>query len=260
MSADRWRPWARGARTGRRYGLADRRARRDVDAPHRRSFVRWPKVLDRYHNHPAGHLPNRRDAMQRGMIRVRVTRRCRADVLDVGCVHANRERITPQFALVHHAMRDRCRGRGKGGNAGKKRKHEARRAERTHQTQTYGVVTYGASCIVSACILNLNGSRTDGMYDGMAIMTYRTTFSLDEATATRIRTLAAQWKVSQAEVTRRVVARTDVAAKPDPLAMLQALHQSGGGLSAAKATTYLAALQNDRKTWWRVSARLAALR
>ncbi len=98
------------------------------------------------------------------------------------------------------------------------------------------------------------------MYDGMAIMTYRTTFSLDEATATRIRTLAAQWKVSQAEVTRRVVARTDVAAKPDPLAMLQALHQSGGGLSAAKATTYLAALQNDRKTWWRVSARLAALR
>ena len=185
FSDDRWRPRARGARTGRRYGLADRRARRDVDAPHRRSFVRWPKVLDRYHNHLAGHLSNRRDAMQRGVIRVRVGRRCRADVLDVRCVHANRERITPQFALVHHAMRDRCRRRGKRGNAGKKRKHESRRAERTHQAQTYVVVARRASaapvapqprsvisarlpskrasaslprtrnCIVSACTLNL---------------------------------------------------------------------------------------------------------
>ena len=97
--------------------------------------------------------------------------------------------------------------------------------------------------------LNLTGGRSDGMYDGMAIMTYRTTFSLDQATATRIRALAAQWKVSQAEVIRRVVAHTDVAAKPDPIAMLHALHKSGGGLSAAKATTYLAAVQKDRKTW-----------
>ena len=87
------------------------------------------------------------------------------------------------------------------------------------------------------------------MYDGMATMTYRTTFSLDEATAMRIRKLAAQWNVSQAEVIRRVVASTDAAANPDPLAMLEALHQSGGGLSAAKATSYLAAVQEDRKAW-----------
>ncbi len=87
------------------------------------------------------------------------------------------------------------------------------------------------------------------MYDGMATMTYRTTFSLDEATAMRIRKLAAQWNVSQAEVIRRVVASTDAAANPDPLAMLEALHQSGGGLSAAKATSYLAAVQKDRKAW-----------
>ena len=86
------------------------------------------------------------------------------------------------------------------------------------------------------------------MYVAMALMTYRTTFSLDEATATRIRTLAAQWKVSQAEVIRRVVARTDVVANTDPLAMLHALHKSGGGLSAATATSYLAAVRKDRKT------------
>ena len=87
------------------------------------------------------------------------------------------------------------------------------------------------------------------MYDGMATMTYRTTFSLDKATAMRIRKLAAQWNVSQAEVIRRVVASTDAAGNPDPLAMLEALHQSGGGLSAAKATSYLAAVQEDRKAW-----------
>ena len=52
------------------------------------------------------------------------------------------------------------------------------------------------------------------MYDGMATMTYRTTFSLDKATAMRIRKLAAQWNVSQAEVIRRVVASTDAAANP----------------------------------------------
>ena len=96
---------------------------------------------------------------------------------------------------------------------------------------------------------DLTKGESDGMSDGMANMTHRTTFSLDEATATRIRRLATQWKVSQAEVIRRVVAGTDAAAKPDPLAMLQALHQSGGGLSAARAASYLAAVQKDRKTW-----------
>ena len=60
------------------------------------------------------------------------------------------------------------------------------------------------------------------MYDGMPIMVHRTTFSLDEATVSRIRQLAAQWKVSQAEVIRRVVASAESATavpwtKPDEM-------------------------------------------
>jgi len=87
------------------------------------------------------------------------------------------------------------------------------------------------------------------MYDGMANMVHRTTFSLDQTTVARIRRLAAEWKVSQAEVIRRVVASTDAATKLDPLAMLDALHQSGGGLSSAKAESYLTAVHEGRKDW-----------
>jgi hypothetical protein len=64
---------------------------------------------------------------------------------------------------------------------------------------------------------------------GMASMTHRTTFALDEATVTRIRRLAVQWQVSQAEVIRRVVASTDETVNSHPVAMLSALHRTGGG-------------------------------
>jgi hypothetical protein len=51
----------------------------------------------------------------------------------------------------------------------------------------------------------------------MATMTHRTSFSLDEGTTARIKSLARLWKVSQAEVVRRAVflayKRTD---KVDP--------------------------------------------
>ena len=86
--------------------------------------------------------------------------------------------------------------------------------------------------------------------DGMATMTHRTTFALDEATAQGIRSLAASWKVSQAEVVRRVVSLADMpAAKLDPVAMLLKLHQEGGGLTAAVADSYLAEIREDRKQW-----------
>ena len=91
--------------------------------------------------------------------------------------------------------------------------------------------------------------QTDGMYYGMATMVHRTTFALDDATVARIRRLAAQWHVSQAEVIRRVVASTDAAANPDPLAMLDALHRSGGGLTAADAASYLTTVHEDRQRW-----------
>ena len=58
----------------------------------------------------------------------------------------------------------------------------------------------------------------------MPIMTHRTTFALDEATAQRLRRSAGRWNVSQAEVVRRsrslpdcMIAATALAAKA-PLA------------------------------------------
>lgn len=43
----------------------------------------------------------------------------------------------------------------------------------------------------------------------MSTMTHRTTFALDEATAQRLKNLAARWEVSQAEVVRRSVAQAE---------------------------------------------------
>ncbi|HYW31499.1 MAG TPA: ribbon-helix-helix protein, CopG family [Gemmatimonas sp.] len=80
-------------------------------------------------------------------------------------------------------------------------------------------------------------------------MTHRTTFALDAETVTRIKGLAAQWKVSQAEVIRRVVAERSAAAIPDPVAMLDALHHAGGGLSSAEAKSYLSAVREGRQSW-----------
>jgi hypothetical protein len=45
--------------------------------------------------------------------------------------------------------------------------------------------------------------------DGMQTMIHKTTFALDEATALRLKRLAARWKVSQAEVVRRSVEQAE---------------------------------------------------
>ena len=82
----------------------------------------------------------------------------------------------------------------------------------------------------------------------MATMTHRTTFALDDVTVTRIRRLAAQWQVSQAEVIRRVVAQSDAASSPDLISMLDALHRAGEGLTAADAATYLTAVREGRSS------------
>lgn len=84
---------------------------------------------------------------------------------------------------------------------------------------------------------------------GMAIMTHRTTFALDAETVTRIKGLAAQWQVSQAEVIRRVIAECSAQGNPDPVAMLDALHKAGGGLSAVEAKSYLSTVCEGRKAW-----------
>lgn len=83
-------------------------------------------------------------------------------------------------------------------------------------------------------------------------MTHRTTFALDEATAQRLKRLAARWKVSQAEVVRRSVEQAESFKKaddPDPSAMLQALFASGEGLDLEKGNAYIAEVYEDRNRW-----------
>lgn len=88
------------------------------------------------------------------------------------------------------------------------------------------------------------------MSDGMATMTHRTTFALDDATALRIDSLAKLWKVSKAEVVRRAVSQAEVeTAKANPIALLQKLHESGEGLSPKTAKSYLAEIREDRHQW-----------
>ncbi len=79
-------------------------------------------------------------------------------------------------------------------------------------------------------------------------MTHRVTFTLDDLTVRRIRRLAAQWQVSQAEVIRRVVAQSDAVTNPDPVAMLDALQRAGEGLTAAEATSFLTTVREGRKS------------
>jgi hypothetical protein len=96
-------------------------------------------------------------------------------------------------------------------------------------------------------LLNL---ESDGMTDGMATMTHRTTFALDEGTNQRIKSLAKLWNVSQAEAVRRAVTLAGTpAAKADPVALLEQLDRTEGGFSAKTAKAYLAEVRQDRKTW-----------
>ncbi len=86
----------------------------------------------------------------------------------------------------------------------------------------------------------------------MKTMTHRTTFALDKATAQRLKRLAARWQVSQAEVVRLSVEKAEKESapeKPDPVAMLQELFASGGGLDAKVADSYIAEVYEDRKHW-----------
>ena len=88
--------------------------------------------------------------------------------------------------------------------------------------------------------------------NGMATMTHRTTFALDRETVRRLKTLAARWEVSQAEVVRRAVAQAESQPEPqstDPVAILRQLLATGQGLDPKKAESYLAQVYADRKRW-----------
>ena len=85
----------------------------------------------------------------------------------------------------------------------------------------------------------------------MSIMTYRTTFALDEATVERLKRLARLWSVSQAEVVRRAIEeaeRQDARTVAAPLDRLRAYHRAGG-LDEEKAKAYLDEVAEARKEW-----------
>jgi len=89
--------------------------------------------------------------------------------------------------------------------------------------------------------------------DGMPTMTHRTTFALDEATAQRLKRLAARWNVSQAEVVRRAIEQADRQAereKTQIIDRLAAYHQQGS-LSAPQAQAYLEEVAENRAEWGR---------
>jgi Arc/MetJ-type ribon-helix-helix transcriptional regulator len=81
----------------------------------------------------------------------------------------------------------------------------------------------------------------------MANMTERITLTFDKETRQRLQTLVARWRVSQAEVVRRAVARAEEAERmaSDPVADLLPFHAQGG-LDAARFSGYLEQLQEDR--------------
>ena len=82
-------------------------------------------------------------------------------------------------------------------------------------------------------------------------MTHRTTFSLDEASAQRLKRLAARWRISQAEVVRRSLEQAEQAEespKPDRLSLLKAYHAKGG-MDRARADQWIKEINEGRKLW-----------
>lgn len=74
---------------------------------------------------------------------------------------------------------------------------------------------------------------------------------LDSESAARLKKLAKHWHVTESEVVRRSLERAeqDVPATKDPVAMLKALHERGGGIDPEAAEKYLAEVYEDRKKW-----------
>lgn len=86
----------------------------------------------------------------------------------------------------------------------------------------------------------------------MSALTHRTTFSFDQGTIRRLKSLATRWHVSQAEVIRRALAKAEEEAstlQPDPIEMLAELHRAGKGLSPEVADAYIKEVYEDRKKW-----------
>ena len=88
--------------------------------------------------------------------------------------------------------------------------------------------------------------------DGMVSLAHRKTFSFDQGTIRRLKSLATRWHVSQAEVVRRALSQAEEnvsALQPDPIEMLASLHHSDRGLSREVADAYVKEVYEGRKEW-----------
>jgi len=84
-------------------------------------------------------------------------------------------------------------------------------------------------------------------------MDRRTTFTLDEATTQRLKRLALQWGVSQAEVVRRSIEQAERLdrEKREEVAERLVTYYKDGGLSQDKAEQYLREVSDNRSEWGR---------
>lgn len=90
------------------------------------------------------------------------------------------------------------------------------------------------------------------MFDGMTLMTHRTTFALDEQSALRLKRLSSRWQVSQAEVVRRSLEQAEkslMQSEANPVDLLKQLHANDAGLVAEDAARYIAEVREDRAKW-----------
>ncbi len=83
-------------------------------------------------------------------------------------------------------------------------------------------------------------------------MTHRTTFALDEATALRLKRLAARWEVSQAEVVRRSVEQAERQLTASPIEIerrLETARQLRGSLGKRKVdiAAWIATAHDSRR-------------
>jgi hypothetical protein len=88
--------------------------------------------------------------------------------------------------------------------------------------------------------------------DGMQTMIHKTNFALDEATALRLKRLAARWKVSQAEVVRRSVeqAEQQLATSPSDIEQrLETARQLRASIKERKVdvSTWIATARDSRR-------------
>ena len=83
-------------------------------------------------------------------------------------------------------------------------------------------------------------------------MTHRTSFALDEDTTRKMKRLAQRWRVSQAEVLRRVISEAAEKAEQqdDPIQRLRQFH-ARGGLAKKTADAYLREIDRSRAEWRR---------